>query len=223
MRKDETQCKITLFSSALPSEGKTLVSANFAASAACQGRKTLLIDLDLRRPSVHKFFGVPRGLRDCGIADSLAGQVPLEDLIFRDTGHDNLHLLLAGRHAANPVGLLETGRLREVLARACQEYDVVVLDTAPVLSASDTRFVAPQAHNFCFVVKAGHVSAGAVRRALTILAEDGIQPDGIVFNGYRERSYLVGENFSYGYYQQSRYGGKRYIHDAYGQEAPCGS
>ena len=196
---DEEQRKITLFSSALPNEGKTLMSANYAVAAANQRRKTLLIDLDLRKPSIHKIFGLAPDQQQVGITECLASLAPFEEVIFHDTGLDNLDLILSGKRAPSPGELLESGRLKAILARACQDYDVVVIDTAPILPVSDTRIIAPLAHNFCLVAKAEYVPKGAVRRTLMILAEDGIVPSGIIFNGYKERRYLMGENYSYGY------------------------
>ena len=217
---DETKRKITLFTSALPGEGKSLTSANFALAAAGQGRKTLLIDLDLRKPSIHKLFGLIREQQtQGGITECLANLAPFDQVICRDTGHDNLHLILSGKRAPNPGELLGTGRLSDVLARACRDYDVVVLDTAPILAVPDTRTVAPLADNVCLVVQAEYVPKGAVRRTLDILEEDGTSLSGVVFNGFKERRRLMGENYSYGYYKTSRYGrAYRYNYGTYGSE-----
>ncbi|MEI6604089.1 MAG: polysaccharide biosynthesis tyrosine autokinase [Verrucomicrobiota bacterium] len=203
---DEMKRKITLFTSSLPGEGKTLTSTNFAIAAAGQGRKTLLIDMDLRKPSVHRFFGLPRAMEHGGLTECLANITPFEEVICRDTGQPNLHLILAGKTAPNPGELLETGRLHELLEQACREYDVVVLDTAPILAVPDTRIIAPLADNICLVARAEHSPKGAVRRTLQILAEDGTTLSGIIFNGFVERRRLMGENYSYGYYKTSRYG-----------------
>jgi capsular exopolysaccharide synthesis family protein len=214
---DELSRKITLFTSALPGEGKTLTSANFALAAAGQGRKTLLIDLDLRKPSVHKVFGLAREKELGGITECIANLIPFEQVVCRETGQENLHLILSGKRAPNPGELLETGRLKAVLDRACQEYEVVVLDTAPLLAVPDTRIIAPLANNLCLVVHAEYVPKGAVNRTLAILAEDGTTLSGIVFNGFVEKRRLMGENYSYGYYKSSRYGrAYRYGYGAYG-------
>ena len=214
---DETKRKITLFSSALPGEGKTSTSANFALAAAGQGRKTLLIDLDLRKPSVHHSFGMAREQEKGGITECLANIARFEDVIIRETGEANLHLVLSGKRAPNPGELLDTTRLKAILAQACREYDVVVLDTAPILAVPDTRIVAPLAHNVCLVTRAEYVPKGAVRRVLEVLEEDGTALSGIVFNGFKEKRRLIGENYSYGYYKTSRYGrAYRYGYGAYG-------
>jgi capsular exopolysaccharide synthesis family protein len=214
---DESKRKITLFTSSLPGEGKTLTSANFALAAAGQGRKTLLIDMDLRKPSVHKIFGLSREQKQGGITECLANLATFEEVICRDSGHENLDLILSGVRAPNPGELLETARLLALFKLACQQYDIVVLDTAPILAVPDTRILAPLAHNVCLVAKAEQVPKGAVLRTLTILEEDGTSLSGIVFNGFKEKRRLMGENYSYGYYKTSRYGkAYRYGYNAYG-------
>ena len=217
---DESKRKITLFSSALPGEGKTMTSANFALAAAGQGRKTILIDLDLRKPAIHKVFGLTREQKEHhGITECLANQARLADVTIRNTGVANFHLVLSGKRAPNPGELLSTGRLSAILSEACAEYDVVVLDTAPLLSVPDTRVLAPLAHNICLVCRAEYVPKGAVRHVLSLLEEDGTPISGIVFNGYKEKRSLIGANKSYGYYKTSRYGRSySYSYGSYGSD-----
>lgn len=215
---DEAKRKITLFSSAIPGEGKTLTSANFALAAAGQGRKTLLIDLDLRKPALHKVFGLTREQQaHVGITECLANQFPLSAGIIRNTGVENFHLMLSGKRAPNPGELLSTGRINALLVEACSLYDVVVLDTAPLLAVPDTRILAPLADNVCLVCRADYVPKGAVRHALSTLEEDRTSISGIVFNGFTEKRRLIGDNNTYGYYRTSRYGrAYRYGYGAYG-------
>jgi capsular exopolysaccharide synthesis family protein len=214
---DETKRKVTLFSSALPGEGKTITSANFALAAAGQGRKTILIDLDLRRPAVHHVFGIESAQAHSGATECLANRVPFEQSVITDTGVDNLHLMLSGKRTPNPGELLSTGRLNAMLDEACSQYDVVVVDTAPLLAVPDTRIIAPLADNFCLVCRAEYVPKGAVRRVLQVIEEDGTPLSGIIFNAFVEKRRLMGENYSYGYYKTSRYGrAYRYGYGSYG-------
>ena len=220
---DESKRKITLFTSSLPGEGKSLTSTNFAIAAAGQGRKTLLIDMDLRKPSIHRFFGLTRTPDAGGLTECLANLATFDSVVIRETAQPNLHLILGGKSAPNPGELLESGRLHELLAQACKEYDVVVLDTAPLLAVPDTRIIAPFAHNLCLVARAEYTPKGAIQRTLQILSEDGSILCGLIFNGFVEKRRLMGENYSYGYYKTSRYGrsyrygyGKGY--GAYGSE-----
>lgn len=214
----ESKRKVTVFSSALPGEGKSLTSANFALAAAGQGRKTLLIDLDLRKPALHKFFGYSREQKShAGITECLASQSPLSNAIIRNTGVENLHFVFSGKRAPNPGELLSAGRIKALLEEACSLYDVVVLDTAPLLAVPDTRIIAPFADNVCLVCRAEYVPKGAVRHVISTLEEDGTAISGIVFNGFQEKRRLIGENNSYGFYKTSRYGrAYRYGYGAYG-------
>ncbi len=95
----ESNRKVTLFSSALPGEGKSLTSANFALAAAGQGRRTLLIDLDLTEASFHKFFGYIRSKGRNGYYRMPRESVTFSDAIIRDTGVENLHFVFSGKGA----------------------------------------------------------------------------------------------------------------------------
>jgi capsular exopolysaccharide synthesis family protein len=221
---DETKRKVTLFTSALPGEGKSLTSANFALAAAGQGRKTLLIDLDLRKPSIHRVFGFGRSEHGPGITEWLAGQVPLEEVTIRDTGAENLHLICAGSVAPNPGELLSMSRLKELLAESRERYDCIVLDTAPLLAVPDTRTIARVVDTLCLVVRAEYVPKGAVLRTLEVLGSADTPPAGIIFNGYREVRRMVGQNYSYGAYRMSRYGKTyQYGYGSYGAYGAYGA
>ncbi len=197
---DETRRKVTVFTSALPGEGKSSISANFALAAASQGKKTLLIDFDLRKPSLHQLFGVDRGPLQGGLTECLANLAPLHEVATPVAGQPNLHLVVSGKRAPNPGELLDTTRIKALLVLACRNYDVVVLDTAPLLSVPDTRILAPLAHNVALVVRAEYTRKAAVARALKVLEEDRTPLSGLVFNAYQEKRRLIGENYSYGYY-----------------------
>jgi capsular exopolysaccharide synthesis family protein len=221
---DETKRKVTLFSSALPGEGKSLVSSNFALAAAGQGRKTLIIDLDLRKPNVHRVFGFVRSKQGPGVTEWLAGQASFEEVILRDSGAENLHIILSGKRAPNPGELLSVSRLKQLLDEACKHYDLVVVDSAPLLAVPDTRVIAPLVDNFCLVVRADYVPKGAVTRTLELLGTAGSPPSGVVFNGFKETRRMIGENYSYGSYRLSRYGRPyQYGYGSYGSYGAYGS
>ncbi|MFC7338074.1 polysaccharide biosynthesis tyrosine autokinase [Haloferula chungangensis] len=221
---DETKRKITMFSSALPGEGKTSTSVNFALAAAGQRKKTLLIDLDLRKPSIHKAFGIPRIPESGGISDCLAGDAHINDVIIRDCPEKNLHIVVSGKRVGQPGELLNRDKLKMILAWAVENYDIVVLDTAPLLAVPDSRVIAPLVDNFCLIVRANYVPKGAVRRVLEVLEDDESKLDGIVFNGFVETRRAIGENYSYGYYKTSRYGRSyQYGYGSYGSYGAYGA
>ena len=218
---DEGQRKITMFSSALPGEGKTSTSANFALAAAGQRKKTLLIDLDLRKPSVHKAFGLSRTPEAGGITNCLEGEAKLQDVIIKDLPVPNLHIVVSGQRVGQPGELLNRAKLKELLNWATENYDIVVIDSAPLLAVPDTRILATLVDNFCLVVRANYVPKGAVKRTLEVLEEDETKIDGIVFNGFVESRRMMSENYSYGYYRTSQYG--RSYQYGYGQYGSYGA
>ncbi|MGE9270116.1 MAG: polysaccharide biosynthesis tyrosine autokinase [Verrucomicrobiales bacterium] len=222
---DETKRKVTAFCSALPGEGKTATSVNFALASSGQGTKTLLIDLDLRKPSLHRAFGIPRESDRGGITEWLSGSKPIQEVIVPATGAPNLDLIVGGATAPNPGELLLENRLRDLFDWARQHYDAIVLDSAPLLAVPDSRILAGVVDNFCLVVRADYTPKGAVLRTLEVIAEDGHTVHGLVFNDFSEKRRLVGENYSYGYYRTSRYGpryqygyGRPGSHGAYGSD-----
>jgi succinoglycan biosynthesis transport protein ExoP len=211
---DEKKRKVTLFTSALPGEGKTMISANFALAAASQGKRTILIDLDLRKPALHKIFGFAREHEERGITEYLSNHRSFEQSVITDSGHPMLDIMLGGKRAPNPGELLDSARLQEILDYATNHYDVVVLDSAPLLAVPDTRIIAPLVDNICLVARAEYVPKGALSRTLEILESAGTPPSGLVLNGFREKKRLLGYNYTYGY--RSRGYGYGYGQGTYG-------
>lgn len=221
---DESQRKITLFTSAIPGEGKTLTSVNFALAAAAQGKSVLLIDLDLRKPAVHRALGVAQDVHAFGATQLLAGRCSFEAAVCQASGIQGLDLILSGLRAPNPGELLAAQSLDALLREARSRYDVVVLDTAPVLAVPDTRLIAPFADNRCVVVRAEKTPVGAVVAALELLEGGNAAPAGLVFNGYSVKRRLPGYRY-YSYYGRgpySRYTGD-YHYGSYGKDGVYGS
>jgi len=218
---DESTEKITVFSSALPGEGKSTVSANFALAAASQGRKTLFIDLDLRKPSSHRIFGFVGARKLPGIADWLTGVHTFPEIIQTDTGAENLHIILCGGRTSSTGELINSTSLKRLFAEASAMYDCIVVDTAPILAVPDTRVIAPLADHFCLVVRSEYVPRGAVHRVLEVLESANTRISGLVFNGYKESRRMIGQNYSYGGYRLNRYG--RPYHYGYGTYGSYGS
>jgi len=224
----EAERKVSLFTSAVPNEGKSFTSANYSLALAQQGYRVLLIDGDLRRPTMHKIFRFPNarnnsdedsapGVTDClvGEADvaSAARQIPageiqlvdesieLTENILAATG-GQLFVLAGGRRAPNPAEILAGPFFGQLIAKAATLFDRVVIDSAPILAVSDTLLMMPHVQTVCIVVRAAKTPRPAVRRAITLLAKSGIRPAGLVLNRLR-RSRGVGY---YYYYASHGYG-----------------
>ncbi|WP_411826054.1 polysaccharide biosynthesis tyrosine autokinase [Luteolibacter sp. AS25] len=215
---DESARKVTVFSSALPGEGKTITSVNFALAAAAQGQKTLLIDLDLRKPNLHRAFGFkPMANRKGGASEYLSGQISVEDAIYTKTGVPNFDVILSGKRSTNPGESIHPGRLMALLAEARSKYDQIIIDSAPLLPVPDTRVIAPLADNFCIVCRANYVPKGAVKHLLEVLEEDRTEISGFIFNGFEQKRSRLVENNSYGYFEYSKKGkANRYGYGSYG-------
>lgn len=204
--------KTILFTSALPAEGKSFVSANVAVSFAMSGLRTVLVDVDLRRPRQQALFGTDQK-KGKGLTDVLASQCRLADALH-PSGLENLTLLLAGSQAPNPAELLNTQRIKDVIAVLRKHFDRVILDTAPLLPVSDTRLIANVADTCILVAGAEKTPKGAILRALELLGWDRDNPaasrlGGCVLNGTIESRRNLGYNYSYGYYgKYGRYGRK---------------
>jgi Mrp family chromosome partitioning ATPase len=224
----EAERKVSLFTSAVPNEGKSFTSANYSLALAQQGYRVLLIDGDLRRPNMHRIFRLPGarnnsdedsapGVTDClvGEADiaSAARQIPageiqlvdesieLTENILAATG-GQLFVLAGGRRAPNPAEILAGPFFGQLVAKAATLFDRVVIDSAPILAVSDTLLMMPHVQTVCIVVRAAKTPRAAVRRAITLLAKSGIRPAGLVLNRLR-RSRGVGY---YYYYASHGYG-----------------
>jgi succinoglycan biosynthesis transport protein ExoP len=201
--------KTILFTSALPGEGKSFTSANVAAAFAMQGARTLLVDMDLRRPRLHALFGTDRH-KGAGLVDLLAGQCALPSTIH-PTGLANLFLLPAGSVAPNPAELLNVENCRQLFAALKSGFDRIIIDTAPLLPVSDTRLISQAVDTCILVAGAEKTPKGAIIRALELLgtaagADGRTNMGGCVLNGTVESRRNLAGNYSYGYY--GRYGGK---------------
>ncbi len=220
---DEKERKVSLFLSALPGEGKTTTSINYALAAASQGRRTLLLDMDLRKPRMHRQLGRLRSELGKGMAEILARQCSPDEAVCRDLGSENLDAVFAGGKVRNPGELLKPAAVGELLGWAREHYDHVVIDTAPVLAVPDTRIILPQVDNRCLVIRANVVPKMAVFRSLDLLEEDGVTLSGVILNGYRESRRLLGYNYSYGSYRTGKYGYRQYGYGGYGSYGAYGS
>ena len=170
---------VVLFTSAVPEEGKTMAVCNFAMSLAQQGLKTVIVDLDLRRPRIAKIFNLAPELP--GVAEFLLGQTKLEDL-KHSVVLEKLTVIPAGITLPHPSEQLASARLRELLEELRQQYDVVVLDSAPLIPVSDTLGFAAIVDVVLLVVCKRHTAVKVVRRAVNLLQKSGTRPTGLILN-----------------------------------------
>ena len=191
-----------LFTSSLAGEGKTFTSANYAASLAQQGLRTLLVDLDLRRPMVEKFF-LGESSRLPGVTDYFLGRKKLEELWQQHPEVSKLCWIPAGSSVPNPAELLTQADFAQLLKEALAHFDRVVIDTAPVLPVSDTLLLADKVQTVVLVVQSCKTSRKAVARGLQLLMNAKAPIGGLILNKLPNR--LI-NGYYYSYYQGYGYG-----------------
>ncbi|MDR0825221.1 MAG: polysaccharide biosynthesis tyrosine autokinase [Prevotella sp.] len=203
--------KITvLVTSTEPADGKTFIATNIASVYQLMGKKVVLIDLDLRRPSVGKTLQVEY---QKGISNYLIGQVSLEEIIIShpEFGFD---IIPAGTLPPNPSELIKTAKTRQVLEHLKEVYDYVIVDCSPVGLVSDAYILSSMADTTLFVVRRAKTNKAFFKSVITQLEYDGVENIALVFNDVKGRE---------GYYGTSRYYGDKtyylkknsYYHDDY--------
>ncbi len=190
--------KVIMVTSALPQEGKTTTSINCAVVLAQKGIRVLLIDADLRRPSIHKTLGMgPRS----GLSNVLTGSATLEQAITRSPILPNLDVLPAGTPPPNPAELLASTNMRDVLDRLRGQYDHIVVDTPPTLSVTDAVVLSPRADAIVLVIRSGQTTKQALRRSRDILMQVNAKVSGVLLNAVD----LSSPDYYYYYEYQGKY------------------
>jgi polysaccharide biosynthesis transport protein len=184
-----------LLTSASPSEGKSTVAAHLAATHAGQGKRTLLIDGDLRRPSVHRLYQVPNSV---GLSNVLLQQISWRDALVRMPEPAGLDILPAGPSTRRASDLIGTG-LAELLEEAAREYDLVVLDAPPLLGFAEPLQMASAVDGVIVVARAGDTSRTALSSVITTLARLRANLVGVVLNEVHRE---ISPGYYYSYYNR---------------------
>lgn len=197
--------KIIMVTSALPQEGKTTTSINTAIVLAQKGGKVLLVDGDMRRPTIHQTFKLRNRT---GLSTVLTGSSSPDDLIVTSSILPNLFVLPAGPPPPHPAELLDSSVMRQLLEKWRGEYDHVIIDTPPVLSVTDGVLLSAQMDTVLLVVRSAQTSKDALRRSRDVLAQVNARVMGVVVNAIDLQSpdayyYYYGSNYAGRYYDES--------------------
>lgn len=208
--------KVILITSSFMAEGKSTLSANLAVTLAQRGERVLLVDSDLRRSTLHKTFNLERPM---GGFSNLLSQVDTQDVyITPEIDLPTLTFLAAGPKPPNPAELLASNRMAELILQWREEYDHVIIDSAPVLMVSDSLPLASRVDATVLVVRAGLTRKKAIARAFDLLSRSNIRILGAVMNDIdlKIENFYTYSSRGYGYY--SGYKGYKSYGAAYGSE-----
>lgn len=195
--------KVLLVTSPLPQEGKTTTSVNCAIVLAQRGSRVLLVDADLRRPGVHRAFGLDRD--GIGLSTLLEGTATMESVVTFYPQVANLSILPAGPPPPHPAELLGSSKMKSLIAQWRIDYDHVIIDTPPALSVTDPVILSVEADSVILVVRSGKTTKDALRRAADLFWQVNARAMGVVVNGIDLGSpdhyyYYYGAKSSGGYY-----------------------
>lgn len=195
--------RIICTTSTVSGEGKSFVTANLANSYAALGKKTILVDLDMRKPRVNRFFNVEN---DMGMSNLLIGVKTLDEVI-KNSKHDNLDFISAGVIPPNPGELLQSDKFKEVVAELGQRYDVVMLDTPPIGIISDSLFAMKVAHTTLYVVKSNYSRVNFLSVPQELTEKHNIKNFHLLLNS------VEGQRSGYGGYSSAYYYKSGYFED----------
>jgi len=199
--------KTLLVTSSIPGEGKTTVSANIAISHAMLGKKVLLIDCDFRKPRIHKIFNLKNNR---GLTNILTGDMTMSQVIRTEKLVENLHILSCGPIPPNPSELLASNAMKTLLTKLSEKFDMIILDTPPLIAVSDATVLIPEVDGYIVVSDINRIERPMLEQSKTIATRIKHEPLGYVVN-----KLAISKN---GYYGKYSYGQYRYYQYNYGED-----
>jgi polysaccharide biosynthesis transport protein len=200
----DTQIRSILVTSTVPGEGKSVTAYNLAVSMALDGRSVILVDTDLRRPTMHEKAKLSQ---QPGLTNVLVGHTSFEDAL-KETTIPGMRVLTAGPLPPNPAELLNSQAMRQLLQTLKESADVVIFDSPPCLATADAQVLAAETDGVLYVVQFGEAKKSAVKHAIEMLRQARARVLGVVFNKIdltaKRDAYYYGYYGYYGYYQTTQ-------------------
>jgi len=192
-RVNTESLKTLLITSSAPQEGKTTIAVNLAGSFAHSKKKVLLIDCDLRKPAVHKLFSASR---IPGLIDYLTNNAKLSEVIIKSE-IENLSYITSGTIPPNPAEMLDSQEMRNFLVKLREEYDLIILDSPPIIAVTDSEILTSMVDGTLLIVSADSTEVDMMERSVELIRRENTQFLGTVLNNF---SYKSGYGSYYKYY-----------------------
>ena len=188
-----------LFTSTMSGEGKSFISLNLGASLAMTGKKTIILELDMRKPKLHAALKMPNKL---GLSNYLIGKATLDEIIFPVAGQDNYYIITCGDIPPNPAELLLTDRLADLYRELRETFDYIITDAPPVGIVTDAQILEQQADATLFVLRHEFTPKERLKGLDMLFREKKFKNLNVVFNAVKQGG-KYGYGYGYGYYQES--------------------
>lgn len=176
----DKELKSLIFTSSGPGEGKSTISANTAVVFASQGKRVLLVDADMRKPTVHKTFGIPNHE---GLTTLLTEKDVKLSSVIRQGSNENLFILTSGPVPPNPSELLDSNKMNKIIDILEGAFDLVIFDMPPIITVTDSQIMAAKTDGTIFVVRSGVTNKEALVKSRQLLEIVNANVIGTVFNG----------------------------------------
>lgn len=196
------ESRVTLFTSSVSGEGKSFISNNLAISIAVSGKRTVILELDLRRPQMSKYFKFDKD--SPGITDYLRGEATIDQIIQPSQVRPNLSIIAAGPIVDDPAELLESERLVELIKTLREHYDEILLDTPPLHLVTDAMILGRVSDLTVYMVRQGVTSKAELQFIKQLKQEKMMPAMHIVFNGIQRNRTGYGYSYDYSYYNYSK-------------------
>lgn len=201
IRSAPDKSQVLLFTSSISGEGKSFISLNLGASLALTGRRTVILEMDLRKPKLHKNLGLFAGV---GISNYLIGDATLDEVLQPIPGYDNYFMITCGPIPPNPSELLSTDKLPELINALKEQFDYVLIDSPPIGLVTDAQLIAPLADATMYVVRHDLTPKVYLKQLDTWYREQRFHKLNIILNAIGEgESYYNSYNYG-GYYDETK-------------------
>lgn len=189
--------KTILFTSSLSGEGKSFISLNLGVSLAMIGKKTVVLEFDMRKPKLHKELGISN---EKGLSDYLIGSVELKDILHPVKQHEGYFIITCGKIPPNPVELLVNGRLAQLFDELAERFDQIIVDAPPVAIVTDAQILGQYADVTMYLLRYDYTPKEYLKYVNSLSKDKKLQNINLIFNGITQDS-GYGYGYGYGYYQ----------------------